>query len=433
MSDLQERFKNPLYTEYVKEEIKALAKNWIMPARVSGYICPCCSSGDGPHGTGIMESKSHPNFFRCFSSRTGTCWDGWQDVIGIVRHMEKCSFYEAIEIAASKVGYEFPNPELFKDPDHLPAHSVVLSTNQSRSAASKKPDAIKLNALVQADIEKYHQTLEETDYFLKRGLSLETVKRFNCGYSAKWENPLVINIDPKKEYLRMIDILKKEGYGKDWETITKKSANPRLYMQKFHHGYLLNHNIHLWKPQPSRRFIIPTSEYTYLARAIDEPSTDWEKKYKKLQVGIPQPIGFNWGILKKNQKSPVFLVEGEIDAMSVEEVGYPAIALSGADSKLSILCQFIKDNNIKTNFPLVLAFDEDRTGRSTTVRAIHDLSAVGINSIGESIVLPGTKDPNESLCTNRDAFKKLVKSAAKKSYELQEKFEEGRRARSQYV
>ena len=122
MKESQKKFLNPAYLNYVKEEIKARTKNWIRPARVSGYICPCCNSGDGPHGTGIMESRKYPNSFCCYSSRTGECWEGYQDIIGIIRHMNPvASFYDAIEIAAEKVGYEFPNPELFNAPDNLPA------------------------------------------------------------------------------------------------------------------------------------------------------------------------------------------------------------------------------------------------------------------------------------------------------------------------
>ncbi len=421
MKPSQKKFLNTDYVNYVKEEIKARSKNWLRPARVSGYICPCCSSGDGPHGTGIIESRKYPNSFCCFSSRTGDCWEGYQDIIGIIRHMNKdASFYDALEIAAEKVGYEFPDPELFKDPEHLPEHTKPVIS--SLAAASGETAISKdLADAIQEDIFRFHMNLNQTDYYLRRGLSKATVERFGCGYAPEWEHPVVANIDVESEKKRAVEILIKEGYEKSWKLICEKAADPFLYLRKHHPVYLIEHNLRLAKPNPSQRFIVPISDTAYLARSVNPAKTLFQQRYAKMKVG-QQTTGFNWSVLEEPVHSPIFVTEGEFDAMSVEEVGYPALAL-GSVSMLNRFCSFIQENNLKPEYPLVLALDKDVAGQKATAKILQQLISYGVWNVESSILLPGTKDPNEALVKDRNAFTKKVEQAAAKSKALQAKFD----------
>ena len=83
------------------------------------------------------------------------------------------------------------------------------------------------------------------------------------------------------------------------------------------------------KMKPSPRLIIPTSRHSYLARHASEK--DFinfrgvvENKSKVGRVRI-----FNTKALREAQK-PIFITEGEIDAMSVVEAGGEAVALGSA-------------------------------------------------------------------------------------------------------
>lgn len=417
MKQSQEKFLDPVYTNYVKEEIKARTKNWIQPARVSGFICPCCSSGDGPHGTGIIESRKHPNSFCCYSSRTGECWDGYQDIIGIIRHMNKdLSFYDALELAAEKVGYEFPDPELFKDPEHLPPHTNPVIVRDSMSSGFADRPKQELIEIIQKDIEKYQQYLDQTDYFEKRGLSKATVERFGCGYAPEWEHPGYAALDIEKEKERLVKILQEEGYSKAWENICAKTSDPYLYIRKHHPFYLYRHNLHLSKPKPSKRFIVPISESAYLVRDISSAQSDYQRRYAKMKVG-KQFEGFNWSSLKEPHPYPIIVTEGEFDAMSVEEVGYHAIAL-GSVSMVNRFCAYIKENSIKFDYPLIISLDSDAVGRKTSAKMFQDLREARVPNIQFSITLPGTKDPNESLVTDRKAFTQKVEKAVSRTKEL---------------
>lgn len=70
--------------------------------------------------------------------------------------------------------------------------------------------------------------------------------------------------------------------------------------------------------QPSPRLIIPTSESSYLARSTVDDS--------KIKVGNVHI--FNIDAIRTAQQ-PIFIVEGEIDALSIIDVGAEAVALGG--------------------------------------------------------------------------------------------------------
>lgn len=420
MKESHRKFLNPIYTNYIKEEIKARSKQWIQPARVSGFICPCCHSGDGPHGTGIMESKKYPNQFRCYSSRTGECWDGYQDIIGIVRHMYKVSFYDALELAAEKVGYEFPDPELFKEGKPIPEHTVPVIHGSTGAFAQPSPPKQEEIDAVQQELAAYRNNLDKTDYYRKRGLSRETVERFGCGFAPHWQHPLYANLDVEKERQRLISTLKNEGYEESWNNICKATKDPYLYMRKYHPSYLSSHYIHLLKPFPSDRFIIPTSDGSYVARLTTPIVKDYQKRSAKIKVG-KQITGFNWNALKQ-KKAPVIITEGEFDALSIEELGYPSLAL-GSVTMMSNFCTYITETKIKPAFPLIIVLDNDTTGRSWTIKMIDSLRKINIFAVsGENILLTGTKDPNESLCKDREEFSKRVKDVIEDTKSLQAKF-----------
>lgn len=426
MKESHRKFLNPLYTNFVKEEIKARSKHWIVPARVSGFICPCCQSGSGPHGTGIMESKKYPNQFCCYSSRTGECWDGYQDIIGIVRHMYKVSFYDALEIAAEKVGYQLPDPELFKDEKNLPKHTVPIFSQSRKTEVFEKPKQEDID-FIQTELKKYQANLDQTDYYKKRGLSKETVAKFGCGYEKEWMHPYYVSLDIEEQQKKLVSILKQEGYEEVWNRICKFTKEPFEYIRKKHPIYVSSHGICLHKPLPSERFIIPTSESSYLARLATPVLTDYQKRYSKMKVG-KQSSGLNWDILKQKPKTPVIVTEGEFDAMSVEEVGFTAIAL-GSTSMINRFCSFLEENKIKPAYPLILSLDNDTSGRSSSLKMFDALRKINVFSVSDpSIILHGCKDPNESLCKDREAFTQFVSNAVESSKALQASFASSRKA-----
>jgi replicative DNA helicase len=137
-----------------------------------------------------------------------------------------------------------------------------------------------------------------------------------------------------------------------------------------------------------------------LARAIGP--VDPLNAISKSKVGSVEP--FNLAALYGS--APVFITEGEIDAISITEVGAKACAL-GASSMVRKFLQRLEEK--PPTVPVILSLDNDESGR----KAQADLKA-GLVKLGTSVVEINTagkyKDPNEHLISDRAGFIALVKS-----------------------
>lgn len=204
-----------------------------------------------------------------------------------------------------------------------------------------------------------HKNLDKTDY--TRGLSMDTLKHFRIGYVSDWKHPKA----------------------------PKMVASPRL--------------------------IIPTSKYSYLARHASD--TDFinyrgqvENKSKVGKVRI-----FNWKALQQNLQ-PIFVVEGEIDAMSICDVGGEALGM-GSKSNVDKLLSLMEKH--RPQQPIIIALDNEKEqakqdGVEKSVREIEEgLDKLGIIHYREDIASP-YKDANEALMADREAFKENVQRAIEK-------------------
>lgn len=132
------------------------------------------------------------------------------------------------------------------------------------------------------------------------------------------------------------------------------------------------------------RLIIPTGKYSYLAR-----DTTGTALHPKMRVG-KQDI-FNAEALTAKTDKPIFITEGEIDAMSIIDVGFEAVALGSLGNIRQL-------DKIKCNRPLVAAFDSDEAGQR----------AAGSLSLPYRLSLGGYKDANEALMADRAGLTRAV-------------------------
>ena len=197
-----------------------------------------------------------------------------------------------------------------------------------------------------------HKRITETDYPQRRGLSQATVDRFSLGFVPEWVNP------------------EKPG----------TPASPRL--------------------------IIPTGRGSYLARDTKGTLgtlTEAQGRYSKLKVG--KVSLFNIESLYVAEK-PVFIVEGEIDAMSIIEVGGEAVAL-GSTSGVRAFIERLRTRRPKQ--PVIVALDNDDAGRTAAGTLEEGLKGLGVpfyrhNPAGQF------KDPNEALQRDRENFRAAVEA-----------------------
>ena len=215
-------------------------------------------------------------------------------------------------------------------------------------AASHTADNIHITDYTQFFL-KANKDLDKTDYH--RGISVETLNRFKVGFVESWRHP---------------------------KASEKVPASPRL--------------------------IIPTSRESYLARDVRANVPEGQKPYTKSKVG---PIHiFNAKALKTAAK-PVFIVEGELDALSIIDVGGEAIAL-GTTTKAKALLELLKTD--KPEQPLILALDNDEAGEKASRELAEGFAALNIsfyrlNPAGKY------KDANEALQADRETFRQTIEDA----------------------
>lgn len=195
-----------------------------------------------------------------------------------------------------------------------------------------------------------HQHIKETDYPQRRGLSKETINRFMLGYVENWRHP-------------------------------KAPTAP-----------------------PSPRLIIPTGPQSYLARDTRAKLTEEQEKYSKSKVGAVKI--FNSKALK-TADGPIFITEGELDALSIIEVGGEAIA-TGSTANRRALLELLKSQ--KPTQPLIIALDNDEAGDKAAQELTEGLQELNIpfyrlNPYGEH------KDANEALQADREAFRAAIEGA----------------------
>ena len=276
--------------------------------------------------------------------------------------------------------------------DKLQAACKVFGIDLDESSTSRtaqKP----IQAAARSNQQQEQQPADYTDFFLQankdldktdyhRGISGETLDRFHIGFVQAWRHPKAPNAP----------------------------ASPRL--------------------------IIPTSNISYIARDTRADLTDEQKKYSKQKVG-PVHI-FNLSALQSANK-PVFIVEGEIDALSVIDVSGAAVGL-GSTANIPMLLKIL-EKQPKPKQPLIIALDSDPTGRDKA----NDLTA-GLKELGISYYRPETdlygeevKDANGALMFDRDCFKRLIREveqeaiAAAKEIQTEEQQEYAKNSAASYI
>lgn len=193
-------------------------------------------------------------------------------------------------------------------------------------------------------LHKCHSNVVQTDYFSNRGLSGEIIDRFNLGYDSE-----------------------------------KKAAtipyNPDCK------GYV--HRI-LWNSD---------NKYCKFGNEIFNIDALYDSSVDALLFG---------------DREYVFVCEGQIDAMSFEEIGLSAVGLGGVN-EVSKLIQKLKEK--PCNRKLVLALDNDKAGKRATGKFIEELAEAELDQ--EYIVISNIyekfKDANEFLVDDREGFTTKMK------------------------
>ena len=196
-----------------------------------------------------------------------------------------------------------------------------------------------------------HKDIGKTDYPQSRGLTEEIINRFNIGFISAWRHPKAPATVP---------------------------TTPRL--------------------------IIPTSPHSYLARDTRPDIPENQQKYSKSKVGGVRI--FNSQALTTAQK-PIFITEGELDALSIISVGGEAIATGSTANKYK-LKELLKSQ--KPQQPLIIAMDNDPAGETAAHQLEEILTELEITSYRANLY-GQYKDANELLQENKEALRESILGA----------------------
>ena len=333
-----------------REQLKGYLRNYVesVTQKSKGanlYVCPLCGSGTGKSGTGAFSIKNGTSW-KCFSCNAGgDIFDLYGAINGTADHNEQLRGLSEL-YGVQVASYRSTAQEDFSPEYQNPAKNERYTHN-----------SIHTSVYTQAEAEDYtdfflqaNKAVDQTDYWKKRGLSKETVDRFKLGYVAEWRHPKA----------------------------PKAPTSPRL--------------------------IIPTGKGSYLARDTRDEIPAEQKPYSKSKVGSIQL--FNKRALQTATK-PIFIVEGELDALSIIEVGGEAVAL-GTTTKSKALVELLKAQAPAQ--ALIIALDNDEAGQRASRELTEGLQELNIpcysfNPCGEY------KDANEALQRDREAFTIAVAEA----------------------
>lgn len=288
-----------------------------------------------------------------------TCWRGCfqnADIIDIIGLESGLTDYPSKLQAAAKafhVDLDSGRAENQKqDKSKRITQPALHNTQYTTQQPAEEPEPDYTDFILQAA-----KNIDKTDYH--RGLSPQTLSRFHIGFVESWTHPKA----------------------------PQAPASPRL--------------------------IIPTSKHSYLARDTRAELTEEQKKYSKSKVGKVRI--FNADALEQTSQ-PVFIVEGEIDAMSICEVGGEAVGIGSISYVKKLLALLEKK---KPSQPLIISLDNEKAPdkQAKVEEAVAELAAgldrLGISYYREDIAKP-YKDANEALTTDRAALEAAINGAVER-------------------
>ena len=247
-----------------------------------------------------------------------------------------------------KVEEFMENPELIEDANKTIYSKKNIEIRLNSTIQEKKVEENKIYPEFYYYYRDCKKRISETDYLQKRGISKEVQDKYNIGYDTDF----------------------KEG------------------KMKF----------------PIQAIIIPISKDSYTVRNINSAS-----KFRYTKVG--EAAIFNYWELEQNRKDTFYIVEGEIDALSIIEAGRKSIAL-GSVNEVNLLVNKLKEDKFNNKFILML--DNDEKGKMWQEILYTKLKEIGIN-VEKSNALGKYKDANEFLIKDREKFLALFQEIEKEN------------------
>lgn len=324
------------------------------------FVCPICGSGTKAKKTPALKIDPVTKHVTCFSRG---CFNGdtGEDTPGALMKIWNCRLREVLK----RAGYDI-------DQDHSgrEARTVTTTSTTTNQPVKREPVPEPKRADHTADYKRWNKNLLDNPDVLNMvkgwGITEDSIKYFLIGYEPAWAHPSTV-----------------ETYG----------PNARR----------------------DSRIIFPRSPETYNARVSDRTYTG-AGKYK---VDGTSKTMFNVKALRdgKTGKDPVIVVEGEIDAIVLHQIGLRVVGL-GTTSNAGIFIEAAK--SIDPNAVYILALDNDEAGKEAQKKIADALGQAGIAYISADVgtLYHGKKDAGDAVPEDEDGFTTRLSDYYAHAYEM---------------
>ena len=366
----------PYYSDEIIEEVRSrndivdvISQYVRLQKKGSTYFGLCPFHNEK---TGSFSVSPNKQMYYCFGCGAGG------NVFTFIKEYENFTFGEAMEYLADRAGIELPKQE--------------YSTAQ-RQEADRRAKLLEINK----EAGKYFYTLLRSErgaralqYFRKRELSDETMKKFGLGYSDQYSDDLY-------RYLRSKgyedELLQESGL----VTIDERRGGHDKFWNRAMFPIMDVHN----KVIGFGGRVMGEGEPKYL----NSPETIIFNKRRKL---------FALNLAKKTKLGYMILVEGYMDAVALHQYGFDcAVASLGTSltEEHAVLLSRYTDQ-------VMLIYDGDDAGQNATRRAIPMLEKAGLQV--KVLQMRDAKDPDEFLKKfGADKFRLLLEESSNRvEYQL---------------
>lgn len=355
------------YPEEIVEEVRT--RNDIVDI-VSGYV-KLQKKGSNYFGLCPFHNEKSPSFsvsgqkqmYYCFGCGAGG------NVITFVMEYENYTFSEAMKMLADRAGIKLPEAEYSKE---------------DREKADKRAAILEINkAAANYFYYQLHQPQGKMglDYFKKRALSDETLRKFGLGYSNKTSNDLY-------------QYLKSKGYG---DAILKESGLVTIEERGTYDKF--------WN-----RVMFPIMDVNnrvigFGGRVLGDGKPKYLNSPETMVFDKSRNLyGLNYA--RTSREKYMLICEGYMDVIAMQQAGFTnAVASLGTafTEQHAVLLKRYVDQ-------VVLTYDSDGAGIRAALRAIPILKSVGISA--KVLSMQPYKDPDEFIKNlGADAFRERIEKA----------------------
>ncbi len=289
------------------------------------------------------------------------------NVITFVMKIKKMPFIEAVKYLGDKANIE-----------------IEAQNTKNTALKSRNEKLYKLNVeAARFFLMSLQNNKNVLDYFLRRGLTIKTLRNFGLGYAPEgWRN--------------LINYLKGKGYTE----LDLLSA-----------GLIIKGKNNSYYDRFRNRVIFPVFDYRgrvigFGGRVLDDSKPKYlnspETEIFKKGINL---YGLNFAV-KTDIYRTLIIVEGYMDCISLHQYGITNVVASLGTALTIEQVKLLKRYADK----IIVSYDADVAGQSATLRGLEILKKEGFDL--KVLVIPEGKDPDEFIKNNgKESFIKLIENA----------------------